>query len=378
MKHLKANRYTYVLYTFILLLTFSSCDKDDDIKGGTDSEITEDSTIPDITPITPIGDVYVSGRNETGSSISKPIYFKNGEVVELEGVGSHSEANFIEVSGEDVHVLGWSKSIRQPVYWKNGVPQILEHPNPSSIAILGDIAIPIDIAVSGDDVHMIMQRSSSIGLDYAIHYWKNDVRTLIPSNEGKENYASGLTVNKDDVYIFGQQIFKERAEFASDGEWPIATYWKNGVSVSVTNGKRTSWVQQMVIKGDDVYVGYTEHIEGGSLSYILKNGTQILAFDNRENLQDFIVKDGIVHSVSRNSEGEVKYYRNNVATTITSAISVPKKIRMHNNDIYISGTFYQGESESVHSQILKNNVLFSDLEYDGSKENIEIYDMTIN
>jgi len=376
MKNLKTNWLKHILWICVILVSFSSCEKDDDFDGGRDAESEDPSAGL-------LGDIYLAGKNEIDGMNCKSIYFKNSEAIELEGVGAYTQAEYIQVIGDDVHVLGWSRSVRQPIYWKNGVSQILEHPNPSSIAVLGDIASPIGLAVSGEDVHMAMQRYSNIGLSFAIYYWKNGVRTVIPAEDDRENFGYGMMVNGDDVYIYGRENHLNRETFDSAGEWPIAKYWKNGVGVNITNGDKTAFITKMVVKDDDLYLSYTKQIDGGTLSYILKNGVEILVFPNLEKVADFIVDSSDdVHAVISvpNTAGSfglaLKYYKNDIGIQMVSNLDNGLRIRKFEDDIYVSGFYY--DDDIVRSQILKNNTIFSNLEFNGSGDNIEVYDMTIN
>jgi hypothetical protein len=80
----------------------------------------------------------------------------------------------------------------------------------------------VSIFASGTDVYATGNQSNSLA-----EFWKNGVLTPLTS-ASTESGANQMVVSGDDVYIGGGEI-------GSSGEG-IAGYWKNGAFVPVTDG----------------------------------------------------------------------------------------------------------------------------------------------
>ncbi|RAW00979.1 hypothetical protein DQQ10_12120 [Pseudochryseolinea flava] len=206
-------------------------------------------------------DLYVVGF-EFGINYPAACYWKNGKKVSLSNGETSGVATDIWIDGEDVYVAGSIKNAAgnpEAYYWKNGVIKkipgtyasgILVKDN--SLYITGDLGVAkywkdgnlvsvtgskntgVDIApkrmkIFGSDLYMI-----GIG-----EYWKNGEVVTI-GNGAKDVHATyDFAVQGDDVYMAGFRHPREIYE---------PTYWKNGVPVSVTDGKFNGGVSAIVAK----------------------------------------------------------------------------------------------------------------------------------
>lgn len=120
---------------------------------------TKDSYAVDIT--TSGDDVYICGREMTeGVSIAK--YWKNGIEFDLSDGTINSGASRVVVEGEDVYVTGYEelrKDFYIPVFWKNGVKQILTEEmlhgyNPVIAVSQGDTYIIANLFYGNEDLYL--------------------------------------------------------------------------------------------------------------------------------------------------------------------------------------------------------------------------------
>lgn len=168
-------------------------------------------------------DVYVAGV----STNATPAYWKNGTIVDLPITSGYNEgsARSIVVSGSDVYVGGWDQvngSSSLPKCWKNGVivPTQFSAGNISNGQAV-TLGVVYAIAVSGSDVYMAGEQSPFSGNQVAT-YWKNG--TPVPLTDGTSvAEATGVYVSGSDVYVSGY------AQGSNQG-----SYWKNGAAVPLT------------------------------------------------------------------------------------------------------------------------------------------------
>jgi hypothetical protein len=170
-------------------------------------------------------DVYVSGWVAKTSQLDPThfvqseiaSYWKNGVLTELADELHTSMANSIFVSHGDIYVAGFACHDNEPScavagYWKNGA--LVQVANGSSAGISS-------IFVSGADVYLAGNQS-----DEFAEAWKNTESVPLTGNTVRSG-ANQVVVSAGDVYIAGAIENNAQA---------VATYWKNGIPVSVTDG----------------------------------------------------------------------------------------------------------------------------------------------
>jgi len=172
-------------------------------------------------------DVYCAGFIETEINQHTPVYWKNKEMKTITTKTGDLPNLLIAifVSGTDVYIAG-NYGSHTGSYWKNG----------EEIGLPGDDIYVIDIAVSGNDVHLI-------GVDNTdAWHIKNGVRTALshPTKTGSI-WPTSIFVDQSDVYITG-------GDFVDNGE--VAVYWKNGSPV-LLDGYEASVIKK---SGEDIYV----------------------------------------------------------------------------------------------------------------------------
>lgn len=255
------------------------------------------------------GDALVAGLAVLGNDIiavghvsnafweTTAVYWKNGQVTTLAGLGS--SANAIFISGTDVYIAGTVNN--KAVYWKNGVLYTLGIPSKNSIAE--------SVFVSGNDVY-VSGSAEDGALGYPISkavYWKNNVLVQLTGTAGAtSSQATGISVVGTDVYncgyisdfqgllpiatiwkngipsflettysrmsaitIYGTDTYAAGISTAHNG----ATYWKNGAFVAIGPSNVNSTARCIAVSGSDVYIG-GQGGQNGQTASIWKNGVE--------------------------------------------------------------------------------------------------------
>lgn len=271
-------------------------------------------------------DVYVAGDAYTGSGYVATLW-KNGVVTELLNTGTSSTATSVYVSGKFVYVSGtvFKGTMGIPALWYNGDLQVqnsgtngsilnamtvsgtdiytagIAFTNPyagyfeqnkrtatlwkNGIAITLSSGYNADVnavAVSGNDVYaagvvyMNPPTTFSAGTGTAV-LWKNGTVTqldpTVPLNGGytlTASVAHSIYVTPADVYVAGQ-LYK-------NGPYSMATVWKNGMPINLTDGKDAATANAVYVSGNDVYVSGNMKSTSSPSTYaatIWKNGVAI-------------------------------------------------------------------------------------------------------
>lgn len=212
------------------------------IYGSTTSGIAVDGT-----------DVYVAGV-QGGPANDVATYWKNGVAYPLTDGTREASVSAITISNGDVYVLGGedggfdsSGNPRPGIaeYWKNGSAVVL---SPG----FGGTAI----CVSGSNVY-IAGSTDQTTETAPNSYYEAPVATLLTN--GVPTYftdnlhpsgAQSVFVSGSDVYVAGY------TSQTAQEDSPVATYWKNGVAVTLPRSANssTSNANSIFVSGQDVYV----------------------------------------------------------------------------------------------------------------------------
>ncbi len=191
-------------------------------------------------------DIYI-----VGSQNKKCAYWKNGEIIYLtDGITEFSRGYGITVTNEDVYIAGyvWPNANfsyepwHTPAYWKNGVINKL----PEAYANLLKIAVlNHDIYIVGQSCDDCLAHSYGglVGHQTA-RYWKNGISVALTDGRGYAS-AKSISISGNDIYIAGDDGFQ--GTFS-------AKYWKNG-SLKIISSDNSSANQICVFKNDVYIVG---------------------------------------------------------------------------------------------------------------------------
>jgi hypothetical protein len=209
-------------------------------------------------------DVYIAGTEgkfQDGYYYIFPTYWKNGDPVNLTGGSPDGGAFDVTVQDDDVYVAG---SISNgfgyfAMYWKNGTPVYLTDPFDAvvanSIAVAGNNVYVAGTQYlpdghttgklwkNGTDMHLTGNLNSAAECvtvsdnDFYIctteekiaKYYKNGSAVTLDSTG---SFASAIAVNQQDVYVAGTR---------TNGNHSVATYWKNGRPISLSDGTRDNY-----------------------------------------------------------------------------------------------------------------------------------------
>jgi hypothetical protein len=176
------------------------------------------------------GDVYVAGYAYEPSPVNRSaMLWKNNSTVNvLASNVNTADASAITTSGTDIYVSG--REANAGKLWKNGTALTLNNAAGCTIT---------SIAVDGTDVYA----AGYTDVPLRVRYWKNGnaVDVTTPGSA----FGNAIAVANGDVYIAGIDLSGPKA---------IATYWKNGVAVTLGDGIKNSRANGIAIKGTDVYV----------------------------------------------------------------------------------------------------------------------------
>lgn len=204
-------------------------------------------------------DYYVSGYDHEGFNY-RPRIWKNGNLLpplDTMGIGS-CEAKDVVVSNNDLFVVGYVGNTNGTVVWKNG--SILF--SLTGLPGAGAESLSRGLFIKGSDVYTCGGGK----------VWKNDQELFLTVSPTFSHChpQSVFVSDQGDVYVAGYQ--RASSQFS-----PIATVWKNGMPLALTDGSVMCEAKDVFIKDNDVYVvGYdaTDPL-GVRVATLWKNGVKI-------------------------------------------------------------------------------------------------------
>ena len=280
--------------------------------------------------------VYAAGEQNAGGGNALAVYWKNGTAVPLTDGSNYAVAYSIYVVGNDIYVAGYELlNGRWPVakYWKNGVAM------PLTGGTIDNNGIAYSICVEGSDVY-IAGFTGNQYMGYQIPtYWKNGIAVpLLDSNKATGVAQSIFVDSSKNVYVAGSESSGVGISFSGV---PVAKYWKNGISVPLTDGSQPANAYSIYVNRSNVYACGFEYdgLTGFSVAKYWKNGTAFSLTDaNRyASAEGIFVAGDDVYVAGREAFSptsvyfHAKYWKNGVAVTLDSS----------SNESYASSIFVQ-------------------------------------
>jgi len=166
-------------------------------------------------------------------------------------------------------------------------------------------------------------------------YWKNGIPVTL-SGPGQHTYANAMVVVNEDIYVVGERYL---------GIYGVARWWKNGTETPVSDDKHFSTARAINVVGTDVYIAGNEgNSANKTIARYWKNGKAVNISDGTTNVslagiavngQDVYTVGNSVHT---NGNTVATYWKNGVANQLTTGVSFAWNIFVSGNDVYTTGS----------------------------------------
>ncbi len=167
--------------------------------------------------------------------------------------------------------------------------------------------------------------------------WKNGIADTLNANA----WTQSVFVSNDDIYVAGWM-------WGSNNR-AIATYWKNGKPIFLSDSSKNTYAQSIVVSGKDVYVvGYEmqSNLGSPSIAKCWKNGA-VTSFSTTGSgsvaVAAFVAGSNIYVAGWQwfpNKQAVATYWKNGSPTSLTdgSSPSMATSIFVSGSDVYVAGT----------------------------------------
>lgn len=275
-----------------------------------------------------VGYTKING-NETAS------YWKDGvlTILPIESALTISKAHAVKINGNDVHIVGFKSNRTTPtaLYWKNGTP----------IEFKAGSAYIEDLDFIGSDMLLIGNEYNKDGNGTYAQVWKNGIPT--PLTKKKTGNLTAMAISGNDVYLTGTE--KASKKNAHNYYPDVASYWKNGTLVSLTNGETDSYAYDIFVNGQDVYVAGYERIPGGESARYWKNGVAVVLdnLNSKNSVANGIFVSGsdiyVAGYIIQDGKYVATLWKNGVPTELAprTTLSAAKKVFVFGEDVYVVG-----------------------------------------
>ena len=220
--------------------------------------------------------VFVAGATINTDGISIPTYWKSESPTVLQTNGISAYANCIISKNSDLYVSIQSKDWKYTDvdYWKNDIPVSLKQEQ--AIITVNSIFVDNNNIVYATGSHSVGTGDGYINVRAA--YWKSGKETLLSSTVHSSE-ALAIFVDGTDIYVAGCESSQSKKGSYLEGF--VATYWKNGNAIYLTDKKRNNFATSIFVSNGDVYVaGYERKNETrNEVAKYWKNGTEIQLTD---------------------------------------------------------------------------------------------------
>ena len=329
------------------------------------------------TPLPPrVPGLYVTAgtwtTNSPGFSIF-PRYFKNGRDTIIRDSNGNQITGRFQIVSDTLYILGAVSSV--PTLWKNGVVTPITNPPLFSTIV--------DFGVSGSDLYILY---SEVGAGpnppRSTKLWKNGQVTTLQVDGWTTPFR--LIISGSDIYVFA---------YYGDLAASKIRVWKNGQLSNITSASNNRIVPtNAAVNNGDVYVsGYEQLLTGITVATIWKNGVPIRLTNGtfNANANNIVVSGTDVYAVGYEGNSifpglnrpVAKMWKNGVATSLTTGIfnATANSIVLVGSDIYIGGNedvqqpnFQSDNFTSSSVKVWKNGVATT---YTDGTTHAELYQM---
>jgi hypothetical protein len=216
------------------------------------------------------------------------------------------------------------------VLWKNGEAISLESRRGEGISL----------AVSGDDVYVVVQESIQDTTGRGVittKLWKNGSLSTLGS-EGDDFRGESIAISGKDVYIAGMTYNRKK-------EKSIATVFTNDISSFLTDGTNNTKAISIAVFGQNIYVVGESTPKGETFGYarMWKNGV-VTSLSNKESQATSVFVDGPKAMASAPDQSAAS----------SSTITVPAALHQRMcEDSFESYAQAFGGNSSIHYKLLE-------------------------
>jgi len=284
-------------------------------------------------------DIFVAGCEGNSSGFTVAKYWKNDIAVPLSDGTKYSYAEAIAISGNDIYVAGWERDA--------GIDGEVARcwKNGSEYPLTTGYSDAYDICLYGNDVYIAGKESN--GTTMVAKYWKNGLSVSL-TNGNYYASASAITISNGEVYVAG---------FESNGTKSVAKYWKNGVQVVLGDGTNYSEANDIVVIGSDVYVTGIEYNnankpsvkywKNGNATSLSVEGNIAYGYSIAVTGTDVYVAGCEDYDPSSTTLFDARYWKNGVMTSLTnnSSHATASSLYLIGSDVFVSGSGSEGEHD---------------------------------
>lgn len=277
-------------------------------------------------------DVYVTGYKNADDFLQRTGYlWKNGEATQI----PINQPNSLFISGEDVYVTGnyMDETMKYTTcsMWKNGNLTLYPETNSRGVSIF----------VSDGNVYIAGHAGGNLA-----YLWTNGVmERLIPSDSPlfPTSAAYSVFVSDGDIYVAGNHV-PNRDKYIR-----LATYWKNGEPIYLTDGTSHAQINSIVVAEGVVYAAGRENSR--PVFWIDGVPTYLEGFEaNSIRVSD----SGDVYVAAHSPGGAPTIWKNGEQIRLSEQTGRAWSIFLYGEDVYVTGYINkQGENVAV---VWKNGV----------------------
>ena len=252
----------------------------------------------------------------------------------------------------------------------NGIPKVYLQSltvspgtlDPVFDASITDYTVTVDSNVSNITVAATAADAGWTVIGNGVHPLKtgyNTIPVVITVRGGSKTYfikviRLGSQDGKNDVYVAG-------TKWNSSGTNPIAQYWKNGVPISLTDGRFYSAANAIAVSGSDVYTAGTERNSlGKSVAKYWKNDAEVTLTNGMQDasVESIFVSDEIVYvsgyEWNTTNKTVAKYWKNGMEVMLTNGVqdAFAGSIFVSDGDVYVAG--YENNGSKFIAKYWKN------------------------
>lgn len=170
---------------------------------------------------------------------------------------------------------------------------------------------------------------------------------LCISSCGSDNESDGGTPepggSEKAVYVAGFEYINGKR---------VATLWKNGEAIRLSNGDSQSEAYSIAVSGKDVYVAGYAVFGSSRIAVLWKNGVIMpLSYKNSE-ANSIFIQGNDIHVAGQEFESKyvATHWKNGATTHLADKLSYAESVYASGNDIYVAGI----NSKNIRAELWKN------------------------